>query len=99
MTIWWWQKALSQPAIQLALLVSAASHQTAMNTIHNAPSQHLQRSIGEMLRLRGDTITTLNDLLRGPSPVGDSTILIVAALRAIEVWLYHHSCLPHCMYI
>ncbi|KAL3486981.1 hypothetical protein BJX62DRAFT_214426 [Aspergillus germanicus] len=84
MTIWWWQKALSQPAIQLALLVSAASHQTAMNTIHNAPSQHLQRSIGEMLRLRGDTITRLNDLLRGPSPVGDSTILIVAALRAIE---------------
>ncbi|KAJ0417358.1 hypothetical protein BJY00DRAFT_208196 [Aspergillus carlsbadensis] len=84
MTIWWWQKALSQPAIQLALLVSAASHQTAMNTIHNAPSQHLQRSIGELLRLRGDTITTLNGLLAGPDAVGESTILIVAALRAIE---------------
>ncbi|KAL3459582.1 hypothetical protein BJX64DRAFT_279095 [Aspergillus heterothallicus] len=84
MSVWWWQKALAVPAIQLALLVSAASHQTAMNSLYNAPSQYLTRSIGEFYRLRGDTIKTLNGLLCNPGPVAESTILIVAALRAIE---------------
>ncbi|KAL2839655.1 hypothetical protein BJY01DRAFT_237023 [Aspergillus pseudoustus] len=84
MSVWWWQRALAEPAIQLALLVSAASHQTAMNSLYNAPSQYLRRSIGEFYRLRGDTIKTLNGLLRNPGAVAESTILIVAALRAIE---------------
>jgi hypothetical protein len=85
MSVWWWQQALCQPAIQMALLVSAASHQTAMNTLNNAPSQYLQRSIREFLRLRGDTIKTVNTLLRNPDAVAESTILIIGALTAIEV--------------
>ncbi|RDW61827.1 uncharacterized protein DSM5745_10499 [Aspergillus mulundensis] len=84
MKIWWWQKALSEPAIQQALLVSAASHQTALNTLAGVSPQYMRSSVREFLRLRGDTIKTLNGKLRDPGAVAESTILIVASLRAIE---------------
>ncbi|KAL2829816.1 hypothetical protein BJY01DRAFT_254886 [Aspergillus pseudoustus] len=84
MGAWWWQKGLSEPVVHLTLLVSAASHKIAMDTVNNAPSQDLQRSIGEFLGIQGDTIKRLNYLLRDPSVITESTILVVAALRAIE---------------
>ncbi|KAL4902346.1 hypothetical protein BDW74DRAFT_63016 [Aspergillus multicolor] len=84
MKIWWWQKALSEPAIQQALLCSAASHQTALNTLNGVAPQYMRSSVREFLRLRGDTIKTLNGRLRDPGAVAESTILIVASLRAIE---------------
>ncbi|KAL4871243.1 hypothetical protein BDV12DRAFT_32769 [Aspergillus spectabilis] len=84
MSVWWWQKAIAEPAIQQALLCSAASHQNAMNTLNNVPAQSMRRSIREFLRLRGDTIKTLNGILQKSEAVAESTILIVASLRAIE---------------
>ncbi|KAL3480813.1 hypothetical protein BJX99DRAFT_204985 [Aspergillus californicus] len=84
MKIWWWQQAISQPAIQQALLWSAASHQIALNTLNNVSPQSEEHSTWELLRLRGDTIKTLNTVLQDPHAVAESTILIVASLRAIE---------------
>ncbi|KAL2835187.1 hypothetical protein BDW59DRAFT_168452 [Aspergillus cavernicola] len=84
MSIWWWQKAITQPAIQQALLYSAASHQTALNTLNNVPSKSIQRSISEFLRLCGDTFKTLNEILRDPEAVAEPTVLIVAFLQAIS---------------
>ncbi|KAL4880159.1 hypothetical protein BJY04DRAFT_191807 [Aspergillus karnatakaensis] len=84
MSVWWWQKAIAEPAIQQALLCSAASHQTAMCTLNNVPFQYTRKSIGEFLRLRGDTIKILNGILQNPEAVAESTILIVGSLRAIE---------------
>lgn len=94
MGAWWWQQGHSEPVIQLTLLVSAANHKLAMDTINNVPAPHLQRSMREFLRIRGDTIGRLNSLLQDPGNVAESTILVVGALRAIEVcislWLSAH---------
>ncbi|PCG89516.1 Hypothetical protein PENO1_104160 [Penicillium occitanis (nom. inval.)] len=84
MGAWWWQQGHSEPVVQLTLLVSAANHKLAMDTINNVPAPHLQRSMREFLRIRGDTIGRLNSLLQDPSGVAESTILVVGALRAIE---------------
>jgi hypothetical protein len=85
MGAWWWQQGLSEPVIHLTLLISAAGHKVAMDTINNAPSQELQRSIGQFLSVQRDTIKRLNHLLHDPDIVAESTTLTVAALRAIEV--------------
>ncbi|KAL2817627.1 hypothetical protein BJX63DRAFT_419565 [Aspergillus granulosus] len=83
MSIWWWQQGLSQPVVQLALLISAAGHQNAMNRLNNTPSKYLHQSVREFLRLQGNMIKILNSLLRNPSEA-KSTILIIGSLRAIE---------------
>ncbi|KAF3392551.1 hypothetical protein F1880_008838 [Penicillium rolfsii] len=83
MSAWWWQQGLSQPVIQLALLVSAAGHQTAMHAIHNIPTKKTEQSAKEYLRLQGNTIRILNGLLRDPT-AAKSAVLIVGSLRAIE---------------
>ncbi|KAL5337456.1 hypothetical protein BJX70DRAFT_234384 [Aspergillus crustosus] len=83
MSVWWWQQGISQPVIHLALLVSAAAHQTAMHTVHNGPSKYLQQSVRELLRLQGKMIKILNGLLQNPD-TAQSAVLIVASLRAIE---------------
>lgn len=85
MGAWWWQQGQSEPVIQLTLLMSAANHKLAMDTINNVSAPHLQRSMREFLRIRADTIGRLNSLLQDPSGVAESTILVVGALRAIEV--------------
>ncbi|KAL3487461.1 hypothetical protein BJX62DRAFT_213506 [Aspergillus germanicus] len=84
MGTWWWQQGLSEPVIHLTLLVSAAGHKVAMDTINNVPSQELQRSMGQLLGIQRYTIKRLNFLLRDPGVVAESTTLVVAALRAIE---------------
>ncbi|CEL03967.1 hypothetical protein ASPCAL05102 [Aspergillus calidoustus] len=84
MGAWWWQQGLSEPVIHLTLLVSAAGHKVAMDTINNAPSHELQQSIGQFLGVQRDTIKRLNHLLHDPDVVAESTTLTVAALRAIE---------------
>ncbi|KAL3458725.1 hypothetical protein BJX64DRAFT_301737 [Aspergillus heterothallicus] len=81
---WWWQKGLSEPVIHLTLLVSAAGHKIATDTITNAPLQELQRSKRQYMSIQGDTIKRLNFLLQDPGAVVESTTLTVAALRAIE---------------
>ncbi|OOQ83664.1 hypothetical protein PEBR_35945 [Penicillium brasilianum] len=83
MSAWWWQQGLSQPVIQLALLVSAAGHQNAMKSLNNTASGHLQQSVREHLRLQGNMIGMLNGLLRDAA-AAKSTVLIVGSLRAIE---------------
>jgi hypothetical protein len=85
MGTWWWQQGLSEPVIHLTLLVSAAGHKVAMDTINNAPPQELQRSMGQLLGIQRDAIKRLNFLLRDPGTLAESTTLVVAALRAIEV--------------
>jgi hypothetical protein len=94
---WWWQQGLSEPVIHLTLLVSAASHKLAMDTINNAPEKHLERSKRDFLGIQGSIIKRLNHLLQHPSAVTESITLTVAALRAIEVcfvacpWLSAHA--------
>lgn len=85
MGAWWWQQGHSEPVVQLTLLVSAANHKLAMDTVNNVPAPHLQRSTREFLRIRGEAIGRLNSLLQNPGDVAESTILVVGALRAIEV--------------
>ncbi|KAL3486506.1 hypothetical protein BJX62DRAFT_19252 [Aspergillus germanicus] len=92
MGAWWWQQGQSEPVIHLTLLISSASHKLAMNTINNAPSQDLQRSKREFLRLQGDIVKRLNHLLQHPDAIAESITLTIAALRAIEAISCNFDC-------
>jgi hypothetical protein len=86
MGMWWWQQAITQPALLQALLCSAASHQMALVTLSSISDKSIQRSGREFLRLRGDTMNTLNNILRDSmQAAAESTTLVVGTLVAIEV--------------
>jgi hypothetical protein len=86
MSMWYWQKAIAQPALLQALLCSTAGHQLILNTVEGVPTLTFQNSTKEFLRLRGDALKTLNGVLRDSMrAVAESTILVIASLVAIEV--------------
>ncbi|KAE8395637.1 hypothetical protein BDV23DRAFT_96571 [Aspergillus alliaceus] len=85
MSIWWWQRAITQPALLQALLFLTAGHHATLESNNGVSSTAIQRSIKDSLRLRGDTLKTLNHILQDPvKAVAESTTLIVASLVAIE---------------
>ncbi|KAL2848721.1 hypothetical protein BJX68DRAFT_276253 [Aspergillus pseudodeflectus] len=85
MSMWYWQKAIAQPALLQALLCSTAGHQLILNTVEGVPTLTFQNSTKEFLRLRGDALKTLNGVLRDSMrAVAESTILVIASLVAIE---------------
>ncbi|KAL3456920.1 hypothetical protein BJX64DRAFT_269748 [Aspergillus heterothallicus] len=92
MGAWWWQQGLSEPVIHQTLLISAASHRLAMDTVNNAPLHNLQRSKREFLRIQGDIIKRLNRLLQHPDTISESITLTIAALRAIEAISCNYDC-------
>lgn len=86
MSIWWWQKAIAQPALLQALLFLSAGHQAALECNNGVSSTAVQKSIKDSIRLRGDAIGNLKNILQDPiQAVGESNTLIVASLLAIEV--------------
>ncbi|KAF7182374.1 hypothetical protein CNMCM7691_001854 [Aspergillus felis] len=85
MSIWWWQRAISQPALLQALLFLTAGHHATLESNNGVASTAIEKSIKDSLRLRGNTLKTLNDILQDPvKAVAESTTLIVASLVAIE---------------
>lgn len=85
MSIWWWQRAITQPALLQALLFLTAGHHATLESNNGVSSTAIQRSIKDSLRLRGDTLKTLNHILQDPvKAIAESTTLIVASLVAIE---------------
>jgi hypothetical protein len=85
MSIWWWQRAVSQPALLQALLFLTAGHHATLESNNGVSSTAIEKSIKDSLRLRGNTLKTLNDILQDPiKAVAESTTLIVASLVAIE---------------
>ncbi|KKK18816.1 hypothetical protein ARAM_003261 [Aspergillus rambellii] len=85
MSVWWWQRAITQPALLQALLFLTAGHQATLESINGISSRAIQKSTKDSLRLRGDTLKTLNGIMRDPmKAVAESTTLIVASLVAIE---------------
>ncbi|PKX91517.1 uncharacterized protein P174DRAFT_452813 [Aspergillus novofumigatus IBT 16806] len=85
MSIWWWQRAISQPALLQALLFLTAGHHATLESNNGVSSTAIEKSIKDSLRLRGNTLKTLNDILHDPiKAVAESTTLIVASLVAIE---------------
>jgi hypothetical protein len=84
--MWYWQRAIAQPALLQALLCATASHQLTLNTVEGVPTLTFQNSAKEFLRLRGDALKTLNGVMRDPMrTVAESTILVISSLVAIEV--------------
>ncbi|KAL3495351.1 hypothetical protein BJX62DRAFT_233344 [Aspergillus germanicus] len=85
MSMWYWQRAIAQPALLQALLCATASHQLTLNTVEGVPTLAFQNSAKEFLRLRGDALKTLNGVMRDPMrTVAESTILVISSLVAIE---------------
>ncbi|KAL3443952.1 hypothetical protein BJX65DRAFT_311431 [Aspergillus insuetus] len=80
----WWQKAITQPALLRALLFFTAGHQATLES-NNGISQTAQKSLRDSLQLRGGALQTLNDIMRDPvKAVAESTTLVVASLVAME---------------
>ncbi|KAL3485003.1 hypothetical protein BJX62DRAFT_44813 [Aspergillus germanicus] len=85
MSQWWWQKAITQPALLQALLFLTAGHQATLESSNGVSSKVIQKSMRDMLHLRGDTLKTLNNIMMDPvRAVAESTTLVVASLVAIE---------------
>ncbi|CEL03952.1 hypothetical protein ASPCAL05088 [Aspergillus calidoustus] len=85
MSQWWWQKAITQPALLQALLFLTAGHQATLESSNGVSSRVIQKSMRDMLHLRGDTLKTLNNIMMDPvRAVAESTTLVVASLVAIE---------------
>ncbi|KAF7136989.1 hypothetical protein CNMCM5793_006740 [Aspergillus hiratsukae] len=85
MSIWWWQRAISQPALLQALLFLTAGHHATLESNNGVSSTAIEKSIKDSLHLRGNTLKTLNNILQDPmKAVAESTTLIVASLVAIE---------------
>jgi hypothetical protein len=88
MSIWWWQKAITQPALLKALLFLTAGHQATLESASGVSSLVIKKSMQDSLHLRGDTLKILNNIMRDPlGAVAESTTLVVASLVAIEVGL------------
>lgn len=88
MSIWWWQKAITQPALLQALLFLSAGHKAALECNSEVSMTAVQKSIKDSVRLRGDALGTLSHILQDPiKAIGESNTLIVASLLAIEVGL------------
>ncbi|KAL3462457.1 hypothetical protein BJX64DRAFT_259176 [Aspergillus heterothallicus] len=85
MSQWWWQKAITQPALLQALLFLTAGHQATLESSNGVSSRVIQKSMRDSLHLRGDTLKTLNKIMMDPvRAVAESTTLVVASLVAIE---------------
>ncbi|KAL4865316.1 hypothetical protein BDV12DRAFT_188271 [Aspergillus spectabilis] len=85
MSMWWWQKATTQPALLRAFLFLAAGHQATLESASGISSRVVQKSMRDCLYLRGDTLKTLNNIMQDPvRAVAESTALAVASLVTIE---------------
>ncbi|KAF3392824.1 hypothetical protein F1880_008549 [Penicillium rolfsii] len=85
MSMWWWQKAIQQPVVLQTLLFSTAGHQAKLETSSGVSPLVVKKSLQDSLRLRGDTLKTLNDIMKDPiRAAAESTLLVVASLAAIE---------------
>ncbi|KAL4873112.1 hypothetical protein BDV12DRAFT_209104 [Aspergillus spectabilis] len=85
MSQWWWQKAITQPALLQALLFLTAGHQATLESTSGISSRVVRKSMRDSLHLRGDTLKTLNNIMQDPvRAVAESTTLVVASLVAIE---------------
>ncbi|KAL5332700.1 hypothetical protein BJX70DRAFT_392789 [Aspergillus crustosus] len=85
MSIWWWQKATTQPALLRALLFLAAGHQATLLTASGTASSAVQKAIKDCLFLRGDALKILNNIMQDPArAVAESAALAVASLVTIE---------------
>ncbi|KAL4864693.1 hypothetical protein BDV12DRAFT_205583 [Aspergillus spectabilis] len=85
MGMWWWQRAITQPALLQAILFLTANHLAALESNSGISSQTVQKSIRDSLHLRGETLRILHDIMQDPAKsMAKSTPLIVAIFVAAE---------------
>ncbi|KAL4874871.1 hypothetical protein BJY04DRAFT_202963 [Aspergillus karnatakaensis] len=82
---WWWQKAISSPAILQTFVFLAAGHKAALQSRHRVDSQVVRKSTVDSLHFKGCAIQSLNVLLANhETAVAGSTVLLVSAIMTIE---------------
>ncbi|EED20056.1 conserved hypothetical protein [Talaromyces stipitatus ATCC 10500] len=85
MGMWWWQKAITEPALLQALLFLSAGHKAALESNSGVSSMAVRKSFKDSFRLRGGALCNLKYILQDPvMAVAESNTLIVAFLLAIE---------------
>ncbi|KAJ0418852.1 hypothetical protein BJY00DRAFT_324644 [Aspergillus carlsbadensis] len=85
MGMWWWQKAITQPALLQAILFLSAGHQASLELHSGVDPQVVQKTFRKCLQLRGSVLSTLNDILQDPhNAVAEATTLVIASLASGE---------------
>jgi hypothetical protein len=89
MGMWWWQEAITQPALLLTILFLSAGHQASLEMHNGVDPLVAEKTFRNCLRLRGRVLGTLKDIMEDPKKaVAEATALIIASLASGEVRLH-----------
>lgn len=92
--VWFWQKALEDPALMQIKLSISASHRAAILESCGAPIDMVRKPAQDALRLRVGTIKSVQELLQNKAKIyNGSTIFIISHLIVAEVWALSFSSL------
>ncbi|KAJ5669892.1 hypothetical protein N7462_010962 [Penicillium macrosclerotiorum] len=84
-TVWFWKKALDDPALMQIKLSISASHRAAILGSYGSSAASAQKHTQDALRLRVGTIKSLRSILHSTSKIyTESTIFIIAHLIVSE---------------
>ncbi|CEL10658.1 hypothetical protein ASPCAL13774 [Aspergillus calidoustus] len=85
MGMWWWQEAITQPALLLTILFLSAGHQASLEMHNGVDPLVAEKTFRNCLRLRGRVLGTLKDIMEDPKKaVAEATALIIASLASGE---------------
>ncbi|CAI7669946.1 unnamed protein product [Penicillium pancosmium] len=83
--VWFWQKALEDPALMQIKLSISASHRAAILESCGAPPEMIRKPAQDALRLRVGTIKSVQELLQNKAKIyAGSTIFIISHLIVAE---------------
>ncbi|KAJ5226817.1 uncharacterized protein N7469_006823 [Penicillium citrinum] len=83
--LWFWQKALEDPALMQIKLSISASHRAAILESCGAPPDMIRKPAQDALRLRVGTIKSVQELLQNKNKIyADSTIFVISHLIVAE---------------
>lgn len=98
MTIWWWQKALDQPALIQILLATSAMHAASLSLTSYQPPQLTRSAAWHCLRFRQETLQSLQKILSHSTKRAlEAALLVIINLICTEVSTLCHveSCLRY----
>ncbi|KAJ5098852.1 hypothetical protein N7532_005853 [Penicillium argentinense] len=83
--VWFWQKALEDPALMQIKLSISASHRAAILEACGAPAEAVMKPAQDALRLRVGTIKSVQEILQNKTRVySESTVFLIAHLIVSE---------------
>ncbi|KAH8689510.1 hypothetical protein BGW36DRAFT_390971 [Talaromyces proteolyticus] len=84
MGMWWWQKAIDQPALVYIILATCALHRAGI-TLDSASTEATQKFVWHSLKFRQQTIQSLQQLIHQTPKYGlEMVVLVVINMICVE---------------